>query len=145
MERFVVAGALVLVAVAVAFILERRRSDAPTQGAPRSYAVPQQVDRTDFDRPDAEWLVAVFTSVTCDSCAKALEVAGPLASDRVAVVEVEAIARADLHQRYRIEAVPTLVIADGAGVVQGSFVGPPNATELWAAVAALRDAAEPGD
>jgi protein-disulfide isomerase len=145
MERLVVAAVLVAVAVAAAFLLERRRRDAPTQGSPRTYPVPQQLDRSDFDRPDVPWLVVVFTSATCDTCAKAVQVAAPLASDRVAVVEVESAEQPDLHQRYGIEAVPTLVVADAAGVVQGSFVGPPDAAELWAAMASVRDAAEPGD
>ena len=55
---------------------------------------------------------------------------------------VEFQARPDLHQRYRIEAVPLLVIADGRGVVRGHFLGPVTATDLWAAVATAR-AAEP--
>jgi hypothetical protein len=59
----------------------------------------------------------------------------------VAVQEAEVTRDADLHERYRIDAVPTLVIADAAGVVRGSFVGPVTATDLWATVAELR---EPG-
>jgi hypothetical protein len=59
----------------------------------------------------------------------------------VAVQELEVAARKDLHDRYRIEAVPTTVVADAAGVVRQSWVGPITATDLWAAVAELR---EPG-
>ena len=55
------AAVVVVVSVVVAVVLERRRPEAPTQS---SWAVPAQVDRADFTRPDAPWLVAVFTSAT---------------------------------------------------------------------------------
>ena len=47
----------------------------------------------------------------------------------------------DLHERYAIDAVPCIVVADEAGVVRASFIGVPTATDLWAAVAEAR---EPG-
>jgi hypothetical protein len=61
-----------------------------------------------------------------------------LACDDVAVEEAEVTARRDLHDRYGIDAVPTLVVADADGVVRASFVGPVTATDLWAAVAEVR-------
>src|SRR3954447_24562156 len=136
-ERLLVAAVLVVVAVVVAVVLERRRPDAPTAG---SWAVPAQLDRGDFDRPDAPWLVLVFSSTTCDACAGTVDKARVLESDEVAVQEVEALAGKDLHTRYGIEAVPMVVVADDEGVVRASFVGPPTATDLWAAVAELREA-----
>ena len=135
-ERFLLAAAVVVVAAIVAVIVERRRPEPPTQG---TWTVPAQLDRADFARPDAPWLVAVFTSATCDSCAQAVERARVLASDAVAVEEAEVKARPDLHRRYHIDAVPTIVVADHEGVVRTSFTGPPSATDLWAAVAAVRD------
>ena len=48
--------------------------------------------------------------------------------------------RRDLHQRYHIEAVPTLVLADREGVVRASFVGPVPEGALPEAFAALRGA-----
>jgi hypothetical protein len=134
-ERLLIVGAVVLVAVLVAVVVDRRRPDAPT--APR-WAVPTQLDRADFARPAAPWLVAVFTSATCDACAGTASKAAVLASDDVAVDEVEVGTRADVHRRYGIDAVPMVVVADGEGVVRASFVGPPTATDLWAAVAELR-------
>ena len=126
-------------AVVVAGGLGRRqRVDRPTQP---KWAVPTQLDRADFARPEAPWLVAVFSSATCQSCAKAVGVAQVMASDQVAVDDVEVGARKDVHDRYGIEAVPTIVVADAEGVVRASFVGPPTATDLWAAVAEVR---EPG-
>jgi hypothetical protein len=136
LERFLLAAAVVLVAVIVAVVLERRRPEAPTQGA---WAVPAQLDRADFARPDAPWLVAVFTSATCDSCAKAVERAQVLASEAVAVDEAEVASRPDLHRRYHIDAVPIVLVADADGVVRTSFTGPPSAIDLWAAVAGVRD------
>ena len=136
MDRFLLAAVVVVVAVVVAVLLERRRPEAPTQGA---WAVPAQLDRADFARPDAPWLVAVFTSATCDSCAQAVERAKVLASAAVAVDEAEVKARPDLHRRYHIDAVPIVVVADAEGVVRTSFTGPPSATDLWAAVAAVRE------
>jgi len=135
-ERALLAGIVVVVAMIVAVVMERRRPEAPTQG---SWAVPAQLDRADFARPDAQWLVAVFTSATCDSCAKAVEQAKVMASDSVAVDEAEVKARPDLHRRYHIEAVPIIVVADADGVVRTSFTGPPSATDLWAAVAGVRE------
>jgi hypothetical protein len=139
-ERVLLAAAVVALAMIVAVVLERRRPEAPTQS---SWTVPSQLDRADFGRPEAPWLVAVFTSATCDSCAKAVERAKVLASDAVTVEEVEVAARPDLHRRYHIAAVPILVVADGEGVVRTSFTGPPAAAELWAAVAGVRSEPSP--
>ncbi len=134
-----VAAALVGLAIAVAAVLRRRSpTDPPTQAA---WTVPGQVDRGDFDRPEAPWLVAVFSSATCLSCAGTRAKAEQLASAAVVVQEIDAVERRNLHQRYRIDAVPCLVIADHEGVVRASFLGEPSAADLWAAVAELR---EPG-
>jgi hypothetical protein len=125
------------VAAVVAILVERRKPAAPTQP---TWTVPAQLDRDDFAAPTAPWLLAVFTSAACDSCAAAVQKANVLASDDVAVQEVEVAARRDLHDRYGIEAVPLILLADAAGVVRKSFAGPPSATDLWAAVAEARSA-----
>lgn len=138
-ERLAIALVLVAVAVAVAVVLERRKPAPPTQ--PTRWEVPTQLDRDDFEHRDRPWLVAVFTSATCDSCAKVVPKAQVLASDTVGVVEVPYQTHKDLHRRYNVDAVPTLVVADPEGVVQASFIGVPTATDLWAAVAEAR---EPG-
>jgi hypothetical protein len=126
-------------AAAVAAYLRRRDRSVPQQGP--SYAVPSQLDRGDFARPDAPWLVAVFSSSTCLACQGTWEKALLLESDEVATQDVEAVADRELHQRYGVDAVPLVVVADAAGVVRRSFVGEPTATDLWAALAELR---EPG-
>ena len=67
MTRLVVAVLIIAVVAVIAAIVRRRRTpDPPTQ---RRYNVPEQLDRGDFARPDAPWLVAVFTSDKCDMCA----------------------------------------------------------------------------
>lgn len=139
MQTVTVFVVLVAVAVAAAFVVRRRSvPDAPTQS---SWTVPAQVDRADFDRPDAPWLVLVFSSATCLSCAGTWSKAEQLASPHVAAQLVEAVERKDLHERYRIDAVPCVVVADREGVVRTSFLGEPSTADLWAAVAELR---EPG-
>jgi len=138
MERLLIAAALVVVAVAVAFLLERRRPAPPTQAR---WAVPTQLDRADFGGGDHPWLVVVFTSSTCESCGRATAKASVVASRQVAYQEVPYQTRKDLHERYHIDAVPCIVVADPEGVVRASFIGVPTATDLWAAVAEAR---EPG-
>lgn len=135
MERLLLAVAVVAVAAIVAQVVRRRRvPDAPTQ--PR-YELPAQLDRGDF--AGAGWLVAVFTSDTCSTCADVVSKAEVVASEEVDVEIVSFQRRKDLHERYDIDAVPCLVIADGSGVVHRGFVGPVTATDLWAAVADARD------
>jgi hypothetical protein len=136
--NIVIAVVLVAAAGGVAWWLEHRRTAAPpTQGRA---IVPQQLDRRDFPRPDAPWLVVLFTSKNCDSCAGLLAKATPLASDQVSVTEVEYSAQPELHRRYQIEAAPITVLADAEGVTRASFIGAFAATDLWNALAELRDA-----
>ncbi len=137
LARIVVAIVIIALAGGVAWWLEHRRVAAPpTQGRA---VVPQQIDRADFPRPDAPWLVVLFTSQHCDSCAGLLDKAKPLESGEVSVAEVEYGAEPELHRRYGIEAAPITVLVDGEGVTRASFVGAFAATELWNALAEIRD------
>ncbi len=137
MTRLVIAIAIVALAVVVAEVVRRRRvSDPPTQARRE---LPTQLDRSDFD--GSGWLVVIFTSDTCDSCADVKRKADVLASAEVTVQNVSYQSRKDLHQRYDIDAVPSLLIADVDGVVHATFIGPMTATDLWAAMAECR---EPG-
>ena len=109
--------------------------------------MPAQLDRADFDGAAVPWLVAVFTSTTCDTCEAMLDKAAVLASSDVVVQNVTFQDRKDLHQRYAVDVVPLLVVADEAGVVRASFIGSASATDLWAAVAEARNpgtSPEPG-
>lgn len=137
MEQLVLAVAIMAVAAVVAEVVRRRRrADPPTQ--PRR-ELPSQLDRSDF--PGTGWLVVVFTSDTCSTCEDVVRKAEVVRCDDVEVSIASFQARRDLHERYGIDAVPCLVIADEDGVVHGGFLGPVTATDLWAAVA---DAREPG-
>jgi hypothetical protein len=138
-ERLVLVLVLVVVAVGVAVLVERRRRPpAPTNVG---HPLPDHLDRSDFDRPGAPWLVAVFTSATCSSCEGVWGKARHLASADVVVQAIEVGASPELHDRYHITAVPAVVVADAGGAVRAGFLGPVTATDLWATVAELR---EPG-
>jgi len=141
MERLLIAGVFIGIAVVVATILQRRKPAPPS--APQ-WNVPVQLDRQDFHRPDAQWFVAVFTSATCDTCAGVAAKATPLDAGHggpVCVQVIEVGAEPELHRRYGIDAVPLVLVADQSGVVVRHFIGPVTATDLWAAVAQER---EPG-
>ena len=135
--RVVIGAALLFVAVGVAFVLERRRKTMATP-VRDAHPVPRQLHRADFPQPDAPWLVALFSSRTCESCASMREKVLALASAEVAVCDLEYSAARALHERYEISGVPMVLVADAEGVVVESFVGPVSATDLWAAVARVR-------
>jgi hypothetical protein len=135
-ERVVLVVVLAVVAVGVAYVIQRRQPKAAP--VPTGYNVPDRLDRADFARPEAPWLVAVFTSATCSTCAGTWDKARLLDSDVVATEEVEVSARRDVHGKYRIDGVPATVVADAEGTVRASFLGPVTATDLWATLAELR-------
>jgi len=136
MIQLLVAAGVVAIAVVVGLVLRRRQHvDVPTQV---SYEAPTQLDRADFPGATAPWLVAVFSSATCTSCADVVRKATVLRTEAVDVVDVEYTAAKALHAKYRIEGVPIVVIADSDGVVRKHFIGPVTATDLWAACAAAR-------
>jgi alkyl hydroperoxide reductase subunit AhpF len=142
-ERLLLALAIVVVAGAVAMVAARRRQpDAPTQAR---FEPPQQLDRADFPHRDHEWLLVVFTSATCHTCADVVAKARVAGSDAVGFAEIEYTAERDLHSKYRIEAVPTLLLADRDGVVRTSYLGRMTATDLWAAIAEARDPGSVGN
>jgi hypothetical protein len=136
MTRLLLAAVLAAIALGVAAVLRRRTSvEAPTQ--PHG-SVPSQLDRRDFPERTETWLIAVFTSATCNTCRNIVEKANVMASSSVGVQEVEFTANRDLHTRYGIDSVPVFVLADADGVVRTSFLGPVTATDLWAKVAEAR-------
>jgi Thioredoxin len=133
--RVGIAAALIVLALVVAFVLERRRAAPPPRDV---YAVPRQLDRSDFPRADTPWLVALFSSTACESCQSLPPKLAVLESPDVATCEIEYHAQPDLHRRYEISGIPTTLVADTAGVVRAAFVGAFTATDLWAAVAEAR-------
>ena len=133
--KLIVVVAVVAVAALLAKFLQRRKPQAPTQP---KMEVPAQVDRNDFPQPEVQWLVAVFSSASCATCIDVVAKSQALATSQVVVANVEYPERKDLHDRYGIDAVPTIVVVDTDGVVRGSFIGPGSATDLWAGVAEIR-------
>jgi len=132
----IIASLILLFAAALSFFVRRRKPDAPSQ---TTHTVPQQLNRDDFVSAEKSWLLAVFTSSTCDACQDVATKAKVLASKDVAVQIIEFQEMPNLHTRYSIDAVPTTVIADNRGVVQYGVLGPVTATDLWAAMARCRD------
>jgi len=133
--RLVLAGVLLVAALVTAWSLQRRRPAPPPRDV---YPVPRQLDRAEFPRPEAPWLVALFSSTTCEGCAGLGGKVAALESVEVAVCDVDFEAERDLHRRYEISGIPTTLVADKAGVVHAAFVGSVTATDLWAAVAEAR-------
>lgn len=142
MERLILVGAITLGAVGLAAVLRRNlgSSNLAVPG-PEGWALPTHVDRADFDRPEAPWLLAVFTSATCATCADLWERARVMEAPEVVVAEAEYRRRPDLHTKYGIEAVPALAVVDAQGAVRRWLLGPAAAGELWSAVAEAREQA----
>ena len=136
MIRFVIVGVVVVIALLANLWQRKRQVDAPTQGATE---VPSQIDRSDFARPDAPWIVLAFTSATCQTCSDIERKVRVLETNSVAIQILEYMAERELHERYKVDAVPTVLMADAKGVVQANFLGPVSATDLWAALARARD------
>ena len=136
MIRFVIVGVVVVIALLANLWQRKRQVDAPTQG---SSEVPSQIDRADFARPDAPWIVLAFTSATCQTCSDIERKVRVLETNSVAIQILEYTAERELHERYKVDAVPTVLMADANGVVQANFLGPVSATDLWAALARARD------
>ena len=61
-----------------------------------------------------------------------------LASALVVVQEVPAESAGDLHDRYQVDAVPMLVVADGDGLVRAHHLGPSSPGELRAVLEKAR-------
>jgi hypothetical protein len=135
---FLISVVVLAIVIVAATTLNKRKPEPPTQ---TTWDTPQQLDRNEFAEPTFPWLVALFVSDTCDSCAGMVGKVEVLRSDTVAIEVISYQRDLARHQRYHVDAVPTTVIADRDGVVVKSFVGPASAADLWAAVAEVR---EPG-
>jgi len=134
-DRFYLLVLVASVAGILAYAFQRKVQETPVR---TGWSVPDQVNRADFILPDTPWLVAVFTSSSCNTCPEVLAKASPLASDQVVVQELEAKKEKDLHDRYKIEAVPLVALIDAQGVVRSHFLGPISSSQLWSSLAELR-------
>jgi hypothetical protein len=133
--RLIVAAVLVVVAGGIAWRLRAKQTPDPVRATGE---VPRQLHRADFPRADAPWLVVVFSSATCEGCAAIAGKVAVLDSADVATCEVEYGVDRALHDRYAIDSVPLVVVADREGITRAAFLGPTSATDLWAALAELR-------
>lgn len=140
--RLALAAALVAVAAVAAWRLERRPR-TPTAIRDRAH-VPAQLDRSEFPRPEAPWLVVLFSSTECGGCADMVSKVAVLETSDVAVARVEYTEQKDVHERYGIEAVPLVVVVDTEGVTHGHKFGNVPAPEVWALVTAARGDSAPG-
>lgn len=140
MERYALALGLLVVAVAIAVVLERRRTPASVPS--RRFRVPTHLDRLDFPEPGVPWLLAVFTSTTCESCRGVLEAVEPLRSPDVAVADIAFQLDRALHTKYEIDAVPAVVAVDAEGEVRASWLGVIDTGELWSTVSDLVEGRE---
>ena len=136
MERVYLLLLVASVAGLLAYKFQRRTSDAPVR---TGWSIPDQVNREHFLSPDIPWLVTVFTSSSCETCSEVLSKAVLLGSSQVVVHEVEAKKDKDLHDRYKIEAVPLVALIDTQGVVRSHFLGPVSSSDLWSSLAELRE------
>ena len=132
MERLVIAVLLVVAAIAVASLAQRRRAGSAT-AVPRS-ELPAAVDlaAAGLDRGPA---LVVFTEETCRTCAAALAVVKGPAGAGLPVAEVPFGAERELHRQHGIDTVPTTVVTDAGGEVIDGWVGSVDLSELAAALA----------
>ena len=127
MSQLLLATGLALGALAIAAVLQRRKPAAPMQG---SFVAPTQLDRQDFAYPEAPWLIAEFMADTCLVCDEVWKQVDAIDQGGVAIEKLEVNEAKLLHDRYRIDGVPTTVLADSNGVVRASWVGPIRPGEL---------------
>ena len=135
MDRLLVLAVVAAVAGLLAVLLQRWRPGGPMA---TGWSVPGHLDRADFTKPDVPWLVAVFSSSDCATCASVVSEAQSLAGARVAVQEVPAESASELHDRYQVDAVPMLLVADADGLVWGHHLGPSTPGELQAVLEGAR-------
>tara|TARA_B100000131_G_C17938033_1_gene541158 strand:+ start:429 stop:836 length:408 start_codon:yes stop_codon:yes gene_type:complete len=128
--------ALLLAAFAtvVAYLINNRRTDSPS--VPRS-SLPIQIDRCDFEIPEKKWLLVFFSSESCASCKKVRELLSDLQTGLIHIQEVNFPEGKTLHNRYGIESVPIVLIADSEGVVIWSYAGVPPKELISDVIAAL--------
>ena len=121
-------------AITVAFFVNRRNTDSPT--VPKS-SLPIQIDRKDFEHPETDWILVLFSSDSCESCDKVRQLLKAQETRLLHIQEVTFPKDNFLHQRYAIESVPIVLLAGVDGVVVWSFAGTPHENLLSDALAAL--------
>ncbi|MCH7788521.1 MAG: hypothetical protein IH940_03675 [Acidobacteria bacterium] len=129
MNKLLIVLFIASTAFAIAFWANRKRNASPVHPR-REHTVPAQLDRLDFTKPSARWLIVVFSSSTCQACAEVLATAASFAGPDVAVQDVEFARDRHLHDRYGIDTVPTTVLVDLDGAVRAHWLGHVDSAEL---------------
>lgn len=132
MERLLIAAVLAVVAVLVAFVMERRRVEQPF--TVRRSSVPTRVRPSDVGLEDGPAIV-VFTEASCNSCQAVIRLVRGPAGAELPVADVEFGQAKDLHKRFEIDTVPTTLVVHGDGVVAGGWTGTIDPGELTMAIA----------
>ena len=139
MTRSLIAIGVILIALLLAWAYQRRNSTyAASPSVAPTYSVPKKLERWDFTHPNHNWLLVVFTSKSCSTCAGVINAAQQLASSSVAIQEVEYNAQRDLHARYGIAVVPLVILVDKDGMVVASHAGAATAEELAKLLTVIR-------
>lgn len=118
---------LSLLAIGAAYLLQRRRSDPPSSPSYRAIA---EVDRSEFVQPEARLLVAMFGSTTCNTCPQVWETISKIDQSDIARERIDVQTDAERHKRYRIDGVPTTIVANHDGTVRKTMFGPITFAEL---------------
>lgn len=139
MERLAIAAILIVVAIAVASLVQRRRSASAT-ALPRS-ELPPAVDLEGVGVSKGPALV-VFTEATCRTCQAALAVVRGPAGAGLPVAEVSFGIERELHRRHGIDTVPTTVVTDADGRVVDGWVGSVDLSGLASALAQVAPRAD---
>lgn len=131
--------AIVVIAVLAVLLFSARRKAEETK--PTSYDLPSVIEVGDIN-DTATVHVLMFSSTSCEGCSGVWDKAKVLESKEVEVLNIsyQDEQGKKLHEKYQIEAVPSLLITDKQGNTLKAFMGSVTATDLWAAVAEARGA-----
>ncbi len=100
--------------------------------------IPDVVSASDFGIPEGQWMLLVFSSEKCATCAVVVEAVSRIDMPGLAVEVIGIERMPELHADYRIDAVPTTIVADPTGSVRKSFLGPVDLPMIRLAVSAAR-------
>jgi len=131
---FLVTGA-VIIAMAVSAVARKTAGFGQDQ---RDHHIPGSVAGSDFGLDDDGWMLVVFTSSKCETCATVVEAVSRIDMPNLATAVIEIERMPELHTSYAIDAVPTTIVADPDGVVRKSFLGPVDLPMIELAVSTAR-------
>jgi len=142
-----VAGAVIM-ALAVSALTRRTATSgrrARGHDTEPEHHIPDVVSASDFGIPEGQWMLLVFSSEKCATCAVVVEAVSRIDMPGLAVEVIEIERMPELHAEYRIDAVPTTIVADPTGSVCKSFLGPVDLPIIELAVSAARSEHDSGN